>query len=759
MSDTTENANEVELESGFSDDEKREVRELIDEISSENRLPAEEAVFDKKTARPGLLMPAIVNAAAIVVVVVSILVLRSVFQREEAGVQNAAIEYASIEGRLIRELRAESQEQILAKEREIETVREQLRELELEREQLDTDIEERLAEREQQLRAEIEAEIEVERARLIAEGLENDEIDRLMQEFEAEREAFYAEQIAQFRAELDEERLALESEIDNLRTEYQSRLTQLEEQRQEILEEFQAREEDLRVELEQRTRVLEVARVTATEDLEAAQRELADLSREQENVDAIQNQIIGQIEDIQGSIVSGDNGVALALIDSLTSFLNEDQVLEIESLTRRRETDLFLLRQLRTLVLADTEVASDSDRSITQELRLISQIRRLSDEAQGASDLTSARETFEVLLETLPEVSEAHQQVVEQEREEAVEEIRTTEREIVQSGTASASTLAAAGEYQAALDEYVEALDQLPSTAPDSGQIVSDILRLGYAMTDYVIYGRSADEARDIAGRTTVNLDDQRAAYLAQEEAIRAAFQVQVDALDLRIAELNDEIVQLETDLSVARNETPDEIPGIALVPEEEFATLQQERSDLQAQVATLRVESTGRASELLLLNTQFESLQVDLDRAEDERDALQTERERLVTAYDLYRERQDQAIVRSADGEVNLAQTDTAAIVNARTEFLGSTVVSDLMPDFLSVIDQFDQLRTQESLQTGLGGDVIADVLGTLAISSEAQRERYLVAEYSFAVEDGDATLADFLSGLADVLGIPLDE
>ncbi|MFW5689923.1 MAG: hypothetical protein ACOC1U_10150, partial [Spirochaetota bacterium] len=169
---TTENGNDVV----FSDEEKAEIREYIDAIASENRISPEQAAF-KRDARPGVLIPLIVNIAAVVGILVGVLVLRSVFSREEQTVQSQAVEYASIEGRLIRELQAESREAILLKEREIEQVRRQLEQLEREQVELDSEIERRLAEREEELRRELEAELDTERSRLIAEGLNSEEIE------------------------------------------------------------------------------------------------------------------------------------------------------------------------------------------------------------------------------------------------------------------------------------------------------------------------------------------------------------------------------------------------------------------------------------------------------------------------------------------------------------------------------------------------------------------------------------------------------
>lgn len=407
---------EMNVEEAFSEEEKAEIRSHIDALALENRISPEQASFDRKSAKPGYLIPLIINAAAIVAILAGVLILRGVFSREDASVRAESLEFTSIEGRLIRELRAESQQQILAKEQEIEAVRRQLAQLEDEQQALEADIEARLAAREAELREQLEAEIAAERTRLISEGIENAELERLLEAFEAERRAFYEQQLAEYREELEAERIALQSEIDALRAEYQSRLAELEDERREIVDEFRQREEDLRVQLEQRTRVLEIARVEATADLEAAQRELDALEREQENSAAIQDQIIGQIEAIQARLLAGEEDEALARIDDLISYLSGDDVLQIQDIARRREMDLFLLRQLRALVADRVAVEEGEERSITQELRFLSQIRTLSEAASGAQTEEAQLQVFTTLLDTLPEVAEAHESVVTQAR-------------------------------------------------------------------------------------------------------------------------------------------------------------------------------------------------------------------------------------------------------------------------------------------------------------------------------------------------------
>lgn len=756
MSDHREQAEhiddeKIDIEEGFSEDEKSQVRSYIDDLAVQNRIPAEEAVF-KRDARSGVLIPFIVNAAAVLGILIGILVLRAAFQREEQDVQSEAVAYASIEGRLIRELREESQELILEKEREIEQVRRQLEQLEEEQIALEDEIERRIAQREEELRRELEAELESERTRLIAEGLDNDEIERLMESFEAEREQYYEQQLAAYRAELEQERAALQEEIDGLRAEYQRQLARLESERQEIVDEYRQRESELRVQLEQRTRVLEIARVEATANLEEAQRELAELQRERENVQSVQNQIIGQIEQIQAALQTESGTTVLGRIDQLISFLGNERVLELEPLARRRAMDLFLLRQLRDLVEERVEAQRADERSITEELRLISRIRRLSEQAAGAPSDEAATERFRTLLDTLPEVSRAHEQVVARVREEAVEQVRETEREIVQERAASAATLSAAGDYELALDSYVSALSSLPAVAPDTDAIVQDVLRLGYALTDYVIDGQQVERVGAIADRAAIDIEQEREDLQRRiENAVEAAVATREAELELIIAErddlirerdqriqaLNEEITSLGAQLAAFQEREAETPPDVVVMEEQELEAL-------NARVRALDEQSQELTNRLAALRTERDRLEDERDNLEIQRDQLVDERSQLRARYTEYAQAQEEAI----------NEGDFVALANARDAFFFSSELDLFMPGLSDLIDEYNQQFAAEQETTGLSAFAVNEILQELSGPLTNDQRRLLLEDaITGAREDGDETFAEFLSLLAGVV------
>lgn len=408
----TEDLESFESASGFTEQEQQEIRAHIENIAEENRIPPSDDAFSLDNAPRGIVLPMAVLGAVIFVVGASFLLMSRAFSQDERTIQNEAGEYASIEGRLIRELRDQSREQIGEKEAEIEQIRSRLSELEEEQAILEATIEDRIAERESQIRSELEREIEAERTRLIAQGIGNQELERLMDAFETERRNFYEAQLASFRAELQAEQDALRANIDALRSQYQQQIRSLTEERDTLLIEFRQREDTLRAQLEERTRVAAEATV-ATAEIEAARQELADLTRASEEQQAIETQIIGQFERVRGALVQADTNAALAQVEALTAFLNTERVTSVESVAARRESDLFMLGQLREMLEArieaqvQSEQQEEEDLTLIEELAVLDQLRGLAQQLENNEDAEAQLQVATQALAALGRLGEA----------------------------------------------------------------------------------------------------------------------------------------------------------------------------------------------------------------------------------------------------------------------------------------------------------------------------------------------------------------
>ena len=72
MSDANRELPDMDSESGITEQERSEIQQQIDTIATENRISPEQARFSKKSARPGILFPVIVNGAAVIAVLIAL---------------------------------------------------------------------------------------------------------------------------------------------------------------------------------------------------------------------------------------------------------------------------------------------------------------------------------------------------------------------------------------------------------------------------------------------------------------------------------------------------------------------------------------------------------------------------------------------------------------------------------------------------------------------------------------------------------------
>ncbi|TVR31949.1 MAG: hypothetical protein EA404_08780 [Spirochaetaceae bacterium] len=438
---------------GFNEREQEEIRTQIDAIANENRLPPSSDLFNLASVPRGFMLPAMVLVITVVVAVSATLVMRALFTRDEQSIRRGAGEFVSVEGRLIRALRQESNEQLNAKQAEISAIRSRLEQLEAEQRALESDFDQRLARREEELREQLEREIATERARLIAQGLGSTEIERLMQQFEAERRAFYESQLQQYRAELEAERSAIQTNIDTLRSELQTRIGQLERERALLREEFQQRENELRAELQGRTQLSAGASTEAAQAAEAAQRELQDITTRANQERAMEMQLVGQLERIRAALTEDELDLALERIESTREFLNDNRIARFRTIAVRRDADLFLLLQLESYIHqrlltagSDAEIREQQTEGDDQPAgpttdELSDQIRVL----QAAIDATEAQ------LGSLAEVSIAEREQLQQ----RIDELATYQQQLI----------AARDRYETFISAISQARAQNPATA------------------------------------------------------------------------------------------------------------------------------------------------------------------------------------------------------------------------------------------------------------------------------------------------------
>lgn len=447
MADSARDFPTLETESGITASEREEIRAHIERVTTENRIPVEAADFSLGSARRGVLLPTIVNVAAVVAIGVAGLVLGLVFRQGERRLETQAAQYASVEGKLIRELRAESQQMMSNKQKEIEEVRQKLRDLEQQQKDLEGTFATRLAQKEEEFREQLKKEVEAERTRLLTQGLGQAEMERLLRKYEAERKAYYDQQLVAFRKSLEAERAQLQADITRLRSEYTTRLSRLEQEQRQIVSDYEKRETNLRLQLEQKTMVMDRLRTQNTSDLEAAQRELGRLTQEHAQTVSIENQIDGMANRIMEATMAGDTATALARVRELQGFLHQDRVRSVASMSSRLRTEIFLLNQLQAELEERLQLQSSSaSHTLTEELALLGQIRMLSQDASASRDDNAKLDLYRKIAASMPELRVASDAIAQDAARQAVEKEREAFRVELETALAAQAASLAPGQ-------------------------------------------------------------------------------------------------------------------------------------------------------------------------------------------------------------------------------------------------------------------------------------------------------------------------
>jgi chromosome segregation ATPase len=336
--------------SGISEEEQREILADIDRITEKNRRSLSGGRPAVRAQKKGGLFPALVNAAAILVLGGGLLLLSSFHGKEEVRFRESPGAYSPAERALIEEIRRETNSQLDAKESEISLIMSKLSGVDSELQNLQSSVETMMGEKEAELRKEMGEAFAAERRRLVDQNLSEAAIAERMRQFDADRIARMNTELASYRQSLDAERAASESNLQRLQEEYRAGLAVLQDERSQILESSRAREASLRAQLEARTRELNDLSEQNQAALSSARLELERLSGEQERAAVIEGQLGGYYGTVLNHIRAGRLAEAAAAAGALREFLSSPAFTGSPAAQARREIYAAAADGLETLI-------------------------------------------------------------------------------------------------------------------------------------------------------------------------------------------------------------------------------------------------------------------------------------------------------------------------------------------------------------------------------------------------------------------------
>ena len=479
-------AETADRNSGISPEDRIEITAQIDELTRKNRIDLTPERLVLQPLKKGFLFPLAVNVLALLVTGGALWGLSAMFSERDARYSQTGAALASAEGKLIQELKKDSESRLSEKDKEINDFQARLAAMEKEQSKLQAGFEERLTNRETELRSLMETELRKERERLVKEGLSKELIEERLKKFEEERLVSIKKELLDFKSQLDAERTAAEANYAKLRDEFKNNISSLNADRKRIQDESKKREDALRssleaktLELENQTQALASQAAQATAGLQQAQAELGRLTEQRNKAAAAEDQIIGLYLSVRAALQDDRYEDAAKSASSLQSYLMEPGLAEIPALQKRRPADLFASDTLSRLARTELERANIDNTLLLDQAELVSSIRSLTSRAGQAlagGNGDQADELYTQALSVVPEVMEAYSYFAGKTAAAGL-----VGREQAASALLRAETAASGADYLLAAAAYGEASAFFGLSETESEQLVDGISALAVA--------------------------------------------------------------------------------------------------------------------------------------------------------------------------------------------------------------------------------------------------------------------------------------
>ncbi|HOJ98576.1 MAG TPA: hypothetical protein PLW34_03340 [Termitinemataceae bacterium] len=772
---------EESLVAGISPEDQREIRAQIEALTRREGLESKNIIPFKPQKR-GFLFPLIINIFLLGGTILLLWTLSRFFSQEDIQQTTYRAQIYTAEGKLIQQIKQEAEQKLLQKAQEIAQIQNQLSRLEEENRKMMASFDERLKAKEEEIRKKIQEEVAAERIRLEAQGLAEAIIAERLKKFEAERQAYYAKQLEQFKQQLAREKAEAEATYNQLRTEYLRNIQTLQAERQRIQQESAQREQKLRANLEEKNR--ELAAITAQITIgearfEQARAELARLSEQQRLRSSVEAQISGFYQTIQRNYQQGRYEEALSQISRCIAYLNNNEtILNLPEFQRRREMDLFAMETIGNFIRIQIEKTSNIQTDLLKQVELLSLAQKAVAQARQALDRGApqeARQAYLQALNTLPELLESHQYILSQQQQEEQQKLVNAMRQLGEGHQARKE-----GNYEGAASAYARALTLLGIPEKDTSLLIEGLVGLGAerwqqqqiredsrlsaplireaqrfmrqenwteALRSYTQvlakYPATQEQPRILTDIDTILLNLGKKQEVAVEDLQRKIEEVQKQAADLRKA-LEEEkslSTQKDRDLETQKRRVAELEKALELARTQTQQALNTAAGN-QGNAATAGT-SAGPAvpgAEALAASPEYTALKQENERLKT---ALQ-EYERLSAAYRTYRTREDTLLARGGANSLVEARGSLEA-------FLNDPAIRQVFPDLRERILRYEKefvtAGQKESLY--LAREIVETVL---RLQDERSRNRYIEGLQS-RYQDNEA-MRSFLESLKKNLG-----
>ncbi|MBN1647890.1 MAG: hypothetical protein JW874_07650 [Spirochaetales bacterium] len=434
----------------------------IDSLLAESRRAVSKEAHPFAAERKGYLLPLVLNLSIAFFLVIALVTIFTVLDRQEKDILSNYTYYFTIEGRILAEYRQETEKKLAALNNQIVDVEYRLRDVTEEKDRLLSEMDARINEEKVRLNTEMRTALDEERHRLQGLGLAAAEIESRIRQFEAARikEAKEYQVIleAQFRFEYEKKekdmkvRLAEYEQILAVNLEEKTRL-------ETELEQTNAKIRDLAGQSDKKIPAAGTA--TAGDTVTAAgPTPAAGGLRDTADVGIVTDQINSMYREINMAVAAADYTAALQAIRDLTEYLRLEKISALSTVRQRSEGDRQAVNSLQTLIAQLQDKAlqpvSVSDRGPALPAEVLFSAEKLDKLREKIREAEiSSRKYFHSIKGT----AEKNDLVAQLEVKLAVKEILTSEPVVSQHPDLAAK-----------LEEYYAVLGQDRQTA---GQLIA----------------------------------------------------------------------------------------------------------------------------------------------------------------------------------------------------------------------------------------------------------------------------------------------
>ena len=707
----------LDEQSGISKEDQQEILEEIERVSEESRISVTPETMAIKAAKRGFVFPLLVNIFFILLLAGGGFTLYYFFQRGETVLMEEGSAIASAEGKLIEELKKESEAALQTKNRQINQIQSQLEDIDKQRLELQTNMDEKIATREAELRSTLDAELDAERERLRQQGISEEDITGRLNALETEKAAVFQQELDSFKRQAEEDRLQDEENLKALQDEYQQNLTQAEADRKRVREEAAAREAELRSQLDARTEELEQATLEA-------KAELNQLAAQAEKQTLAAGQLTGFYSRVKEDIQGGDFDGALESLDAIKEYLDDPSVATLPNMLQRRDIELFVVGSISSLVKGEMQKTEVDTTSLIASADLLNDMKNRvieGDELFRQGDMGPAEAKYREALNLMPEINKAHSYFLA--RGDDAEQVR---RQSLRDFLGRAEAAFGRGDYTAALDNYTKALAYLPEDAATVEKMISQVRRSGYEMGIAELRRQDTSNAAGplAAAEGLYNQQDYNGAILGYIDLI--AGYPNSSQVAAAVEGVNKSVEALEKEAEARGTLATEGTAATALQDDiaELEKTLEEKNSEikeLQARLEAQSGDSSALEESIGEKNQEITALKAEIEKAKSDAGELQKELEGRVASLTeeleskvaltetLQAEKQAlEEEIASLNSQVEQMQAEQAAALENLDEELGKKIsrLQNVERRYDKLVDNYREYASQEDALLNARGE-----------------------------------------------------